>query len=99
MGMPSDLKRILSIARKYNVPVVEDAACALGSEIKVNKSWERIGKPHGDVACFSFHPRKIITTGEGGMITAKTSSSDKLIKVLRNQGVGIASNKQKKTYL
>jgi len=44
----------------------QDAACASGSEILWNGRWERIGKPHGDVACFSFHPRKVITTGDGG---------------------------------
>ncbi|MFM8008978.1 MAG: DegT/DnrJ/EryC1/StrS family aminotransferase, partial [Dolichospermum sp.] len=63
MGMPCDLKAILDIARRYNLPVIEDAACAIGSEILWDRQWEKIGKPHGDIACFSFHPRKVITTG------------------------------------
>ena len=69
MGMPCDLKAILAIAHRYNLPVIEDAACAIGSEILWDGQWEKIGKPHGDIACFSFHPRKVITTGDGGMIT------------------------------
>jgi len=62
MGMPCDLETILTLAEKDNIPVVEDAACAIGSEIKIKEKWEKIGKPHSLVACFSFHPRKIITT-------------------------------------
>ncbi len=62
MGMPCDMHAILEIARRYHLPVVEDAACAIGSEIRLGDSpWERIGKPHGDIACFSFHPRKLIS--------------------------------------
>ncbi|MFO0108735.1 MAG: DegT/DnrJ/EryC1/StrS family aminotransferase, partial [bacterium] len=60
MGMPCDLKAILDIAQRYNLPVIEDAACAIGSEILWDGQWEKIGKPHGDIACFSFHPRKVI---------------------------------------
>lgn len=69
MGMPCDLKVILDIAQRHSLPVVEDAACAIGSEILWSGEWDKIGKPHGDIACFSFHPRKVITTGDGGMIT------------------------------
>jgi len=74
MGMPCDLARVLEIARRHGLPVVEDCACAIGSEILWNGEWQKIGKPQGDVACFSFHPRKVITTGDGGMIT--TSRGD-----------------------
>ena len=69
LGMPCDLARIVEIGRRRGIPVIEDAACASGSEILWDGRWERIGKPHGDIACFSFHPRKVITTGDGGMIT------------------------------
>src|SRR5512144_2255064 len=61
VGMPCDLASILAIAGGHGLPVIEDAACAIGSEIRIGPQWERIGKPHGDIACFSFHPRKIIT--------------------------------------
>ena len=69
IGLPCDLAGILEIAGRHGLPVIEDAACAIGSEIRIGERWERIGKPHGDIACFSFHPRKVITTGEGGMLT------------------------------
>jgi perosamine synthetase len=69
LGMPCDLGRILPLAREQGLKVVEDAACAIGSEVRVGGSWEPIGRPRGDLATFSFHPRKVITTGDGGMIT------------------------------
>ena len=71
IGMPCDLASLVEIAKKHSLPLIEDAACAIGSEIFWNGSWEKIGKPHGDVACFSFHPRKILSTGDGGMITTR----------------------------
>lgn len=72
LGMPCDLGRILPLAREHHLQVVEDAACAIGSEISLNPGvWEPIGRPHGDLATFSFHPRKVLTTGDGGMITGK----------------------------
>ena len=52
--MPCDLAAIVAIARRHGLPVIEDAACAAGTEILWNGNWERIGRPHGDVACFSF---------------------------------------------
>jgi dTDP-4-amino-4,6-dideoxygalactose transaminase len=74
LGMPCDLGRIVELGARFGVPVIEDAACAIGSEIQWNGQWEKIGKPHADIACFSFHPRKVITTGDGGMLT--TSNPD-----------------------
>src|SRR5580704_9269927 len=76
IGMPCDLARIVPMAEKHSLPLIEDAACAIGSEILWHDQWERIGKPHGDVACFSFHPRKILSTGDGGMITTKHKEMD-----------------------
>ena len=70
LGMPCDLGRILAIAQRHKLPVVEDAACAIGSEIRLaGGDWEPIGRPRGRLATFSFHPRKVITTGDGGMVT------------------------------
>jgi len=70
LGMPCDLGRILPLAEKYRLRVVEDAACAIGSEICLGgDAWEPIGRPRGFLATFSFHPRKVITTGDGGMVT------------------------------
>jgi dTDP-4-amino-4,6-dideoxygalactose transaminase len=87
LGMPCDLAAILEIARHHSLPVVEDAACAIGSEILWRGSLEKIGKPHGDIACFSFHPRKIITTGDGGMITTDNSEWDKQFRLWRQHGM------------
>src|SRR5207248_3724666 len=61
IGLPCDLGTVLRVAGRHGLPVVEDAACATGSELKVDGRWERVGKPHGTVAVFSFHPRKVIT--------------------------------------
>jgi len=63
----------LPIAQSYKIPVVEDAAYGTGSEISLDdgKTWERIGKPHGDIACFSLFANKIITSGEGGNLRNK----------------------------
>ena len=92
MGMPCDIEPILSLAKKFRLPVVEDAACAVGSEIKMNGKWEKIGKPHGDISCFSFHPRKVITTGNGGMITTNNAEYDKKFRLLRQNGVSIPAD-------
>ncbi|OKH53126.1 aminotransferase DegT [Calothrix sp. HK-06] len=89
MGMPCDLKAILDIAKQHGLPVIEDAACAIGSEILWDGQWEKIGKPHGDIACFSFHPRKVITTGDGGMITTNNSEYDKQFRLWRQHGMSV----------
>ena len=89
LGMPCDLKRIIAISRKHDLPVVEDAACAIGSEILWDGDWEKIGKPHGDIACFSFHPRKVITTGDGGMLTTNNPDYDKQFRLLRQHGMSV----------
>jgi perosamine synthetase len=89
MGMPCDIKAILDVASRHSVHVVEDAACAAGSEIFWNGAWEKIGKPHGDVACFSFHPRKAITTGDGGMIITSNRDWDARLRLLRQHGMDV----------
>lgn len=89
MGMPCDLKAILAIARQYSLPVVEDAACAIGSEILWEGQWEKIGKSHGDITCFSFHPRKVITTGDGGMMTTNNPDWDKQFRLWRQHGMSV----------
>ena len=89
MGMPCDLEAILEIAHRHSLSLVEDAACAIGSEVRWNNRWERIGKPHGDIACFSFHPRKVITTGDGGMITTGSSEWDKQFRLWRQHGMSV----------
>jgi perosamine synthetase len=94
MGMPCNLSEILKIRRKHNLWVIEDAACAIGSEIFYGDNWEKIGKPHGDIACFSFHPRKIITTGDGGMITTSKGEWDNQFRLWRHQGMSVADTER-----
>ena len=89
MGLPCDLNSILAIAHRYSLPVIEDAACAVGSGILWDGQWEKIGKPHGDIACFSFHPRKLLTTGDGGMITTSKSEWDRQIRFWRHHGMNM----------
>jgi dTDP-4-amino-4,6-dideoxygalactose transaminase len=89
MGMPCNLEGITEIARRHGLPVVEDAACAIGSEIRWNNRWEKIGKPHADVACFSFHPRKVISTGDGGMLTTANAEFDQQFRLLRQHAMSV----------
>jgi dTDP-4-amino-4,6-dideoxygalactose transaminase len=89
IGMPCDLRTLLEIGRRRSLPVVEDAACALGSEVQVAEGWQRIGRPHGDIACFSFHPRKAVTTGDGGMLTTANEEWDRLFRLWRHHGMNV----------
>ncbi len=89
VGMPCDLAALVPLARKHGLPLIEDAACATGSEILWNGAWERIGKPHGDAACFSFHPRKIVSTGDGGMITTANAEWDARYRMLRQHAMTV----------
>lgn len=89
IGMPCDMASIVPLARRHGLAVIEDAACAIGSEILWDGKWERIGKPHGDVACFSFHPRKVISTGDGGMITTSHAEWDQRFRLLRQHAMSI----------
>jgi dTDP-4-amino-4,6-dideoxygalactose transaminase len=90
IGMPCDLTALLLIARAHDLPLIEDAACAIGSEIRVDGQWGKIGAPHGDIACFSFHPRKVITTGEGGMLTTRNPEYDAKFRLWRQHGMSIS---------
>lgn len=90
MGLPCDLGAILEIAQRRGLPVVEDAACAVGAEILRHGGWERIGRPHGTVACFSFHPRKLLTTGEGGMLTTRDPDLDRQVRLWRQHGMSVS---------
>lgn len=90
MGMPCDMGGILSVCQSYGLPVVEDAACAIGARIRLHDGdWEPVGKPHGVAACFSFHPRKVLTTGEGGMITCNDPELYRRMKLLREHGMSL----------
>jgi perosamine synthetase len=94
VGMPADIGSIVSIARRHGLPVVEDAACAAGSEVQAHGEWERIGAPHGDVACFSFHPRKLLTTGDGGMLTTRNPDYDRKFRLWRQHSMGVSDTQR-----
>lgn len=89
LGMPCDLAPIIAIAAAHGLKVIEDAACASGSEISVDGNWERIGRCHADIACFSFHPRKVITTGDGGMLTTRNPDYDRSFRLLRQHAMSV----------
>ena len=80
-GWPSDLSRILHIARRYGLFVIEDACEALGAEYE----GQKVGAL-GDVGVFAFYPNKQITTGEGGAVVTNNSEIALKVRRLRNQG-------------
>jgi perosamine synthetase len=84
MGAPADIDSFKRLAEKYNLKLIEDAACAIGSQYK----GEKIGS-HSDLVCFSFHPRKLITTGDGGMITTANEDYCKRLRHLRQHGMSV----------
>ncbi|HTM03496.1 MAG TPA: DegT/DnrJ/EryC1/StrS family aminotransferase [Vicinamibacterales bacterium] len=137
LGMPCDLAEVTRIAARHGLRVVEDAACAIGSEMRWNiartagaaadlgtstadsgradlniglddsldegpkgpaatisgddgSDWQRIGRPHGDIACFSFHPRKLLSTGDGGMLTTSDAALDTRFRLLRQHGMSVS---------
>lgn len=80
-GLAAAMDTIMEIARKHGLAVIEDAACAIGTTYG--------GVPVGgigDIGCFSFHPRKVITTGEGGLVTTRSDEIATRVKSLRNHG-------------
>lgn len=87
MGMPCDLAALEALAKKRGLALIEDAACAAGSEIFWQGNWEPIGRPRGAAACFSFHPRKVMTTGDGGMITTDDPALDAKVRSARQHGM------------
>jgi perosamine synthetase len=80
-GLCADMDQILALARKNELWIVEDAACALGAWFHGKHAGT-----FGDAGAFSFHPRKSITTGEGGMITTEREDLDRLARSLRDHG-------------
>ena len=87
-GLLSEISKIISIAKKYKLFVIEDAACALGAQ-ELNK----YSGSFGDLGSFSLHPRKAITSGEGGVVTTNDDKIAKKIRVLRNHGLDIVNGK------
>jgi dTDP-4-amino-4,6-dideoxygalactose transaminase len=84
IGMPADIDAFSALCKKHNLILIEDAACAAGSSYKGKK----IGS-HSDLVCFSFHPRKVISTGDGGMVTTNNDAYAERMKLLRQHGMSV----------
>ena len=87
-GLPCEMDQILRISKKYDLFIIEDAACAIGSFYKD----KHVGT-FGDFGSFSLHPRKTITSGEGGVIIAKSLINYQKLRMLRNHGMSIENQK------
>lgn len=81
-GTPCDMVAFRALADKYDVHLIEDAACALGARSQLGM----VGKG-SDVACFSFHPRKTLTTGEGGALVTDDIALAERLRIHRNHGM------------
>lgn len=84
IGMPADIDAFTAIGNKHGVRIIEDAACAAGSSYKGKK----IGS-HSDLVCFSLHPRKVITTGDGGFVTTGKEELAQRMRLLRQHGMSV----------
>lgn len=85
-GLPLKMAPVLDLARRHKLRIVEDTACALGA-----RDGDAYCGAIGDLGCFSFHPRKLITTGEGGMVVTRDASLAEKMRSLRNHGAGTAA--------
>jgi dTDP-4-amino-4,6-dideoxygalactose transaminase len=85
IGLAADIDAIQAVARKHNLLVLEDAATMIGGTYKDRK----IGA-HSPAVCFSFHPRKAITTGEGGMVTTNDAEVAQKVEMLRSHGANVS---------
>jgi len=84
LGLPADIDAFRTLAGEHGLKLVEDAACAIGSRYH--------GRPigsHSELVCFSFHPRKLLTTGDGGMITTSSEEHADRLRRLRHHGMSI----------
>jgi perosamine synthetase len=84
IGLPADIAVFAQLCQEKGIALIEDAACAAGSAYQGGK----IGS-HSELVCFSFHPRKVITTGDGGMITTSRQDYADRLKLLRQHGMAV----------
>lgn len=85
LGLPADITEFRRVADDLGLVLIEDAACAIGSEYK-----DRPVGGHGNLVCFSFHPRKLLTTGDGGMIMTPSNELAVRLRRLRQHGMSIS---------
>jgi len=84
LGLPADIAGFAALAEEHALTIVEDAACAIGSSYRSR----RIGS-HGELVCFSFHPRKLVTTGDGGMVLTSSKEHADRLRLLRQHGMSV----------
>ncbi len=89
-GIPAEMQDIMSISEMFGIPIIEDAACALGSSY-----GGRLLGSFGNLSCFSFHPRKLITSGEGGLILVSNEEQRNFLQSMRNHGLDLESQNRK----
>lgn len=87
-GLACDISGLMQIAEKYNLVVIEDAACALGAE----ENGKKVGT-FGQIGSFSLHPRKAVTSGEGGLLTTDNDELAAQFRILRNHGIEMSGGK------
>lgn len=81
-GMPCDIEAVMEISKRHQLAVIEDAACAFGSEFNGKKAGT-----FGVAGCFSLHPRKALTTGEGGLVITESDELAANVRRIRNHGM------------
>lgn len=84
LGLPADLQAFTSLAQDHSLELIEDAACAIGSRYRDTP----VGG-YGNTTCFSFHPRKVITTGDGGMVLTESQDFAHRLRLLRQHGMSV----------
>jgi dTDP-4-amino-4,6-dideoxygalactose transaminase len=85
IGLPADMGAFFELGERHGIAIVEDAACAIGATYR-----ERPIGSLGSLACFSLHPRKVITTGEGGMIAVQDQAVAERLRRLRAHGMDMS---------
>jgi dTDP-4-amino-4,6-dideoxygalactose transaminase len=92
MGFPCRIAEVSELCRAQGVELVEDAACAIGSEVRLPNSSgvRKIGDPFGKIAVFSLHARKLVTTGEGGVLTTNDAQIAESLRLLRQHGMAVS---------
>ncbi|MBA7489527.1 GDP-perosamine synthase [subsurface metagenome] len=84
-GLSADMNVVLKLAERYNLRVIEDAACAMGAFYRGKHAGTM-----GNAGCLSFHPRKSITTGEGGMVLTNNQEIAQKVESIRNHGASVS---------
>ena len=86
IGRPAELTTLTETARRHHLTLIEDAACAIGSEYRERPIGCNDWSP---LVCFSFHPRKVLSTGDGGMITTNDTQLARRLRLLRQHGMSV----------